>query len=61
MGWMFVPLVQYQGGGADATIEPLRDHLALYEAHLANDLGFGVQAPATAARDSTTRRKQGPW
>ncbi len=23
MGWMFVPLVQYQGGGAAATLEPL--------------------------------------
>ena len=27
MGWMFVPLVQYQGGGAAATIEPLSEHL----------------------------------
>ncbi len=27
MGWMFVPLVQYHGGGAAATIEPLKDHL----------------------------------
>lgn len=44
MGWMFVPLVQYHGGGAAATIEPLRDHLADYEQHLANNLGYGAQA-----------------
>ena len=44
MGWMFVPLVEYQGGGAAATIEPLKDHLTDYELHLANNLGFGAQA-----------------
>jgi hypothetical protein len=44
MGWMFVPLVQYHGGGAAATIEPLSEHLADYEAHLANLFGAGVQA-----------------
>ena len=44
MGWMFVPLVQYQGGGAAATIEPLHEHLADYEQHLANNLGYGAQA-----------------
>ncbi len=44
MGWMFVPLVQYQGGGVAATIEPLRDHLGDYEQHMANNFGFGVQA-----------------
>ncbi len=44
MGWMFVPLVQYQGGGDAATIEPLKEHLDHYEAHLANNLGFGAQA-----------------
>ncbi|MBX3120483.1 MAG: hypothetical protein KF784_15600 [Fimbriimonadaceae bacterium] len=44
MGWMFVPLVQYQGGGAAATIEPLKDHLQDYEMHLANNLGYGAQA-----------------
>lgn len=44
MGWMFVPLVQYQGGGAAATIEPLREHLSDYEQHLANSLGYGAQA-----------------
>jgi hypothetical protein len=44
MGWMFVPLVQYHGGGAAATIEPLKDHLVDYELHLANTLGYGAQA-----------------
>jgi hypothetical protein len=44
MGWMFVPLTEYHGGGAAATLEPLRDHLADYEAHLVNNLGAGVQA-----------------
>jgi len=44
MGWMFVPLVQYQGGGLAATIEPLKDHLSHYEQRLANLFGAGVQA-----------------
>lgn len=44
MGWMFVPLTQYHGGGAAATIEPLHEHLQAYEAHLANLFGAGVQA-----------------
>ena len=44
MGWMFVPLVEYQGGGATATIEPLKEHLPDYEQHLANCLTYGAQA-----------------
>ncbi|MCX7007667.1 MAG: hypothetical protein NTY53_10550 [Kiritimatiellaeota bacterium] len=44
MGWMFVPLTQYHGGGAAATIEPLKDHLQHYEQRLANLFGAGVQA-----------------
>jgi hypothetical protein len=44
MGWMFVPLTEYHGGGAAATLEPLREHLEAYEAHLINNLGAGVQA-----------------
>jgi hypothetical protein len=44
MGWMFVPLVEYHGGGAAATLEPLAEHLDAYEAHLANNFGAGVQA-----------------
>jgi hypothetical protein len=44
MGWMFVPLTEYHGGGAAATLEPLSEHLDAYEAHLANNLAAGVQA-----------------
>lgn len=44
MGWMFVPLVEYHGGGAAATIEPLKNHLPHYEQRLANLFGAGVQA-----------------
>ncbi|MBL8753493.1 MAG: hypothetical protein JNK15_09345 [Planctomycetes bacterium] len=44
MGWMFVPLSEYHGGGAAATIEPLDLHLDHYEARFANLLGAGVQA-----------------
>ncbi|MFN8091577.1 MAG: hypothetical protein U0599_05020 [Vicinamibacteria bacterium] len=44
MGWMFVPLTEYHGGGAAATIEPLSEHLDHYEARLASLFGAGVQA-----------------
>ena len=44
MGWMFVPLTQYHGGGAAATIEPLHQNLAHYGTMLASNLGAGVQA-----------------
>jgi hypothetical protein len=44
MGWMFVPLVQYHGGGAAATLEPLSEHLDTYGAHLAQNFSSGVQA-----------------
>jgi hypothetical protein len=44
MGWMFVPLTEYHGGGAAATIEPLSEHLEHYNQRLANLFGAGVQA-----------------
>lgn len=44
MGWTFVPLVEYQGGGAAATLEPLAQHLQEYEAHMEQNYGAGVQA-----------------
>ena len=44
MSWTFVPLTQYHGGGAAATIEPLHEHLDAYEAHLVQNFGSGVQA-----------------
>lgn len=44
MGWMFVPLTEYHGGGAAATIEPLDEHRDDYQRHLVNCLSAGVQA-----------------
>ena len=44
MGWMFVPLTQYHGGGAAATIEPLDAHRDHYERMLYSNLAMGVQA-----------------
>lgn len=44
MGWMFVPLTQYQGGGAAATIEPLDEHLDHYARMIDSNLALGVQA-----------------
>ncbi len=44
MGWMFVPLTQYHGGGAAATIEPLDEHLDHYQRMLTSNLALGVQA-----------------
>jgi hypothetical protein len=44
MGWMFVPLTEYQGGGPAATIEPLKEHLGHYEQRLENLFGAGVIA-----------------
>ncbi len=61
MGWMMVPLSQYQGGGAAATIEPLKDHLPHYQ-----NRGWPIcSAPASkragAGRASTTRMRQKLW
>ncbi|WP_160713353.1 alpha-galactosidase [Chitinophaga solisilvae] len=44
MSWGFVPLSQYQGGGAAATLEPLKDHLDAYEQLMMQYYGAGVQA-----------------
>lgn len=44
MGWMMTPLVEYQGGGPAATIEPLKEHLVDYRLHLLNNLGYGAQS-----------------
>lgn len=56
MGWMFVPLTQYQGGGAAATVEPLSEHLDHYEGMLASNLGAGVQACYRGPRLYDTER-----
>jgi len=44
MSWGFVPLSEYQGGGAAATLEPLKDHLDAYDQLMAQYYGAGVQA-----------------
>lgn len=44
MGWMFVPLTEYHGGGAAATIEPLEQHLEHYRMMMLANLSAGVQA-----------------
>lgn len=44
MGWGFVPLTKYQGGGPEAVLEPLSDHLADYEQLMMQYYGAGVQA-----------------
>jgi hypothetical protein len=41
-GWMFVPLVQYHGGGSAATFEPLTENIQDYEWALAQYFGYGV-------------------
>ncbi len=44
MGWGFVPLTQYHGGGADAVLEPLSEHLDDYRRLMMQYYGAGVQA-----------------
>jgi hypothetical protein len=44
MGWGFVPLVRYQGGGPEAVLEPLSEHLSDYRQLMVQYYGAGVQA-----------------
>ncbi|MFM7195866.1 MAG: alpha-galactosidase, partial [Bacteroidota bacterium] len=44
MSWGFVPLTRYQGGGPEAVLEPLNEHLADYEQLMMQYYGAGVQA-----------------
>lgn len=44
MGWGFVPLTEYHGGGSEATIEPLNDHLDAYKQLMMQYYGSGIQA-----------------
>jgi hypothetical protein len=44
MGWMFVPLTEYHGGGPAATIEPLDQNIDHYRNMIQSNLAFGVQA-----------------
>lgn len=56
MGWMFVPLTEYHGGGAAATIEPLDTHLDHYERMLSANMALGVQAAYRGPRLYDTER-----
>jgi hypothetical protein len=44
MGWGFVPLTAYHGGGKDAILEPLSEHLKDYEQLMVQYYGAGIQA-----------------
>jgi hypothetical protein len=44
MVWGFVPLTKYQGGGDDAILEPLSQHLDSYEQLMMQYYGAGIQA-----------------
>ncbi|MHA4846175.1 hypothetical protein ACX0G7_18500 [Flavitalea antarctica] len=44
MGWGFVPLTRYQGGGPEAVLEPLSEHIKDYEQLMMQYYGSGVQA-----------------
>ena len=59
MGWGFVPLTRYQGGGPEAVLEPLKDHLKDYEQLMVQYYGAGVQACYRGPRlyDTDSTRK----
>ena len=44
MSWGFVPLTEYHGGGAAATLEPLSEHLYAYKQLMMQYYGAGIQA-----------------
>ncbi len=44
MGWGFVPLTRYQGGGPEAILEPLSEHLNDYKQLMVEYYGAGIQA-----------------
>ncbi|PWJ56710.1 hypothetical protein CLV98_11021 [Dyadobacter jejuensis] len=44
MAWGFVPLTKYQGGGPEAILEPLSEHLDAYEQLMMQYYGSGIQA-----------------
>ncbi|MBO9673094.1 MAG: alpha-galactosidase [Sphingobacteriaceae bacterium] len=44
MGWGFVPLTAYQGGGPEAVLEPLSTHLKDYRQLMMQYYGSGIQA-----------------
>jgi len=44
MSWGFVPLTKYQGGGPEAVLEPLDEHLKDYTQLMVQYYGAGIQA-----------------
>lgn len=56
MGWMFVPLTEYHGGGPKATIEPLDENIAHYQNMIQSNLALGVQACYRGPRLFDTER-----
>ncbi len=50
MRFCFIPLAQYHGGGAEATIEPLNEHLDHYEMMLVSNIGMGIQSTLRGPR-----------
>lgn len=44
MNWGFVPLTKYHGGGPEAILEPLSEHLDDYEQLMMQYYGAGIQA-----------------
>jgi hypothetical protein len=59
MSWGFVPLTRYQGGGPEAVLEPLSEHLADYKQLMMQYYGAGVQACYRGPRlyDTDTTKK----
>jgi hypothetical protein len=59
MGWGFVPLTKYQGGGPEAILEPLQEHLLDYKQLMIQYYGAGVQACYRGPRlyDTDSTRK----
>ncbi len=60
MVWGFVPLTKYQGGSADAVLEPLAEHLDAYEQLMMQYYGAGIQACYRGPRlyDTEVTRKK---
>jgi len=58
MVWGFVPLTKYQGGGADAVLEPLSQHLKDYRQLMMQYYGAGVQAAYRGPRLYDTEKTE---
>lgn len=58
--WSFVPLVEYHGGGAAATLEPLSEHLYEYKT-LMVQITEQAYRPATVVRGCMIHRKRKRW